>query len=60
MFFFVCLVLFILVMALWALSLLGAIAIATNWIAFCAVLLLACMTLYVGRSAFANFTIVQK
>jgi hypothetical protein len=60
MFFFVCLVLFILVMALWALSLLGAIAVSSGWIPFIAVLLLACLTLWVGRSAFANFTIVQK
>lgn len=55
MFFFDCLVLFILVMALWALSLLGAITIVTNWVAFAAVLLLACMTLWIGRSTFAKW-----
>jgi hypothetical protein len=60
MFFFVCLVLFILVMALWAMALLGAIVASTSWIAFFAVMLLACLTLWVGRSAFANFTIIQK
>lgn len=53
----VCLVLFILVMALWGLALLGAIAIASGWIAFFAVLLLACLTMWVGRSSFGSITI---
>ncbi len=57
MFFFVCLVLFILDMALWALALLGAVAISSPWIMFFAVLLLAMMTLWVGRGQFGKITI---